>query len=93
MSACTLPEKTQAEVLDRPDYSSLIRGAGREEAMRDLLTSPAIETDDEWQVRHHHSDVEETTHRHFDAYIIWWSGELRELQFTKAGTHHLGFFD
>lgn len=92
MSACTLPESIQAEVLDRPDFSSLIRGAGREEALRDLLTSPAIETDDAWQVRHHKTDVEETTVRHFDAMLGWYD-EIWELHYTKAGTHHLGFFD
>ena len=80
MSACTLPEKTQAEVLDRPDYSSLIRGAGREEAMRDLLTSPAIDPtwDFEAGINFQTGEVIE----------LEWIDRR-----TKAGCHHQFFND
>ena len=75
MYDCKLPEATQAEVLDRPDYSSLIRGAGREEALRDLRTSTAIETDESWLFSVPCTAV--TT--------------FRPLGEAKAGTHHLFF--
>ena len=80
MSACTLPESIQAEVLDRPDYSSLIRGAGREEAMRDLLTSPAIDPawDFEAEINFQTGEVKE----------LEWIDRR-----TKAGTHHQFFND
>ena len=77
MYDCTLPEATQAEVLDRPDFSSLIRGAGREEAMRDLRASTTIETDESRLFSVPCTAV--TT--------------FRPLGEANAGTHHLGFFD
>lgn len=79
MSACTLPERTQAEVLDRPDFSAMILGAGREEAMRDLLTSPAIETN--WLFE---AGIDFLTGEVME---LEWADRR-----TKAGTHHR-FFD